>query len=123
VKIKLDENLGLRTVTVFETAGHDVSTVWRQAMAGASDAELVAVCVREGRVLVTLDLDFANPFRYDPSTTPGIAVLRVPDLPGRSHLLRAAAVLCDALGRADITSRLWVVDQARVRQYEVGDQP
>lgn len=74
------------------------------------------MCVAEHRVLVTLDLDFANPLQFDPATTSGIAVFRVPDLPGRSHPLRAAGILRDAVNRADIGGRLWVVDQTRVRQ-------
>lgn len=109
-------------MAVFEAAGHDVATVAGQQMAGATDADLLSACVAEDRVLVTLDLDFANPLRHDPTSTPGIAVLRVPDLPGRSHLLRAATVLCDALTRADISARLWVVSETRVRQYEPDDE-
>ncbi|MDQ3679897.1 MAG: DUF5615 family PIN-like protein [Actinomycetota bacterium] len=120
MRVKLDENLGRRTIDVFEAAGHDVTTVVDQSLAGTTDADLFAICVAERRVLVTLDLDFANPLRFDPATSPGVAVLRVPDLPGRSHLLRAATVLCEALDRADVAGRLWVVDQARVRQYEPG---
>jgi hypothetical protein len=57
------------------------------------------------RAVVTLDRDFGNPFRFDPAPTPGIAVLRVPDLPRRSDLLRGAAVLCEAIGRADMQGR------------------
>jgi predicted nuclease of predicted toxin-antitoxin system len=120
VKVKLDENLGRRTVDVFLTAGHDVATVLQQGLNSAPDDDVLAACVAEERVLVTLDLDFANPIRYDPARTSGIAVLRVHELPGRSDLLRAAAVLCDALGRSSISGRLWVVDQSRVRQYEGG---
>lgn len=122
MRVKLDENLGRRTIEVFVTAGHDVATVVDQGLTGAADPDVLAVCVAEGRVLVSLDLDFANPLRLDPSPTPGIAVLRVPDLPGRSHLLRSATVLCDTMSRAEITGRLWVVDQTRVRQYEPDDR-
>jgi predicted nuclease of predicted toxin-antitoxin system len=122
VRVKLDENLGKRTVEVFEAAEHDVATVVAQGLAGTSDDDLLRVCVAEGRALVSLDLDFANPLRFDPAPTPGIAVLRVPDLPGRSHLLRATAILCDGMARADITGRLWVVDPTRIRQYEPGEK-
>lgn len=118
MKAKLDKNLGRRAIAVFEAAGHDVSTVHQQGLAGADDPTVLTACTAEDRVLVTLDLDFANPLRYDPALTAGIAVLRVPDLPGRSDLLRAATVLGEALGRGEITGRLWVVDQTRVRQYE-----
>lgn len=120
MKVKLDENLGRRTIEVFAAAGHDVATVADQGLTGAADPDLLAVCVAEGRALVTLDLDFANPIRFDPAPTAGIAVLRVPDLPGRSDLVRSAGVLCDVLTRADMRGRLWVVDATRVRQYEPG---
>lgn len=122
MRVKLDENLGRRARGVFEAAGHDVATVPEQGLAGADDTSVLAACTAESRVLVSLDLDFANPLRFDPSTTAGIVVLRVPDLPGRSDILRAATVLGDALQRGDITGRLWVVDQTRVRQYDRDDE-
>jgi predicted nuclease of predicted toxin-antitoxin system len=118
VKVKLDENLGRRAIEILEAAGHPVATVHGQQLAGANDVDLLAACIAESRVLVSLDLDFANPFRFDAAATPGIAVLRVPDLPGRSHVLRATTVLCEAMERVDIGGRLWVVDETRVRQYE-----
>ncbi len=86
MRLKLDENLGVRTARIFAEAGHDVATVAGQGLAGFTDADLLAVCVAEGRALITLDMDFANPLRFDPAITAGIAVLRVPDLPGRSDL-------------------------------------
>ncbi|MGH8885936.1 MAG: DUF5615 family PIN-like protein [Egibacteraceae bacterium] len=61
MRVKLDENLGHRTVRLFRDAGHDGATVFDQQLAGAVDADVVAVCVVGERVLVTLDLDFANP--------------------------------------------------------------
>lgn len=100
MQVKLDENLGTSVVAVFEAAGHDVATVYGQGMAGTKDEGIYAACCREGRVLVTLDLDFANPFRHDPRSTPGIAVLRVPDQPGLQDLLRVASILLVRLGEA-----------------------
>ncbi len=62
MRIKLDENLGLRTAGSFSEAGHDVATVYDHQLTSAPDAELFAICSRKGRILVTLDLDFADPF-------------------------------------------------------------
>lgn len=123
MKIKLDENLGVRTTEVFRASGHEVATVDEQRLGGASDDEVLGVCVAEARLLVTLDLDFSNPIRFDPSSTAGIAVLRVPNLPGHSDLLRAATVLCDALAKRPIAGRLWVVKGSRVRQYDPNPPP
>jgi predicted nuclease of predicted toxin-antitoxin system len=61
VKIKLDENLGDRGRAILEAAGHDACTVARQSLNGADDRQLIEACRAEGRALVTLDIDFANP--------------------------------------------------------------
>lgn len=120
MRLKLDENLGIRTAHLFAEAGHDVATVIGQGLAGYTDADLLTVCVAEGRAMITLDLDFSSPLRFDPASTAGIAVLRVPDLPGRSDLEVAAGLLIEAMAEADITGELWVVDRRRVRRYDPG---
>lgn len=78
MKLKLDENIGLRGRNRLVEDGRDVSTVHEQSMGAASDVVLAARCAEENRALVTLDLDFANPRRCSPETTAGIAVLRLP---------------------------------------------
>ncbi len=122
MRVKLDENLGRRTVEVFTSAHHDVATAYDENLAGIADERVMAVCIEERRVLVTLDLDFANPLRFPPDRSPGIAVFRVTDLPGRSELVRAAITLCGEFERADITGKLWIVDGSRVREYRPDDE-
>ena len=67
MKLKLDENLGNEARTALEASGHDVSTVPQQQLNAALGDELIRHCQREGRALVTLDLDFANPLRFKPT--------------------------------------------------------
>jgi predicted nuclease of predicted toxin-antitoxin system len=78
LKVKLDENLGRRSVELFKESDHEVSTVTDQQLGGTSDADLIEVCRTEDRVLVTLDLDFSNVMRFPPQKYAGIVVLRVP---------------------------------------------
>ena len=71
MKLKLDENLNERGIALLAAAGHEVSTVVLQKMQAASDAEVIEVCRKEGRALVTLDLDFANPNSLSPQPVSG----------------------------------------------------
>jgi predicted nuclease of predicted toxin-antitoxin system len=125
VKFKLDENLGASAIRAFEDAGHDTSSIHRQQLDGADDSRVFDVCREEGRILVTLDLDFANPMTFDPRTTTGVAVLRLSRSPSPSELLSAIASLMQALGEHSIDGALWVVRPDRVRvwqpQPEAGD--
>lgn len=75
---KLDENLRVQAIELFQKAGYDIETVVGEDLGGASDEDLTAVCGAEGRILITLDLDFANVLRFPPSCHAGIVVLRLP---------------------------------------------
>ncbi len=48
-----------------------------QRLVGTSDRHLSEVCKSEGRIFVTLDLDFADIRTYPPDEHPGIIVLRL----------------------------------------------
>lgn len=117
MKLKLDENLDVRLAALFAEAGHQVATVRGQGLGGAEDDRVFGVCRAEGRVLVTLDLDFANPIRYPPGLTEGVVVLRPlrPVLPLIERLLRE---LLPALNSQALQGTLWIAEPGRVRIYD-----
>lgn len=117
MRVKLDENLGRRAAEAFRVAGHDVATVLEQRLTSATDQQIFDVCVSERRLLVSLDIDFANPLRFNPQKAAGVAVLRVHSEPTRHQLDEVVRTLLGALEHADVAGRLWVVRGQRVREY------
>lgn len=118
MRFKLDENLGRRSIELFQEAGHDVATVFGQDLGGTPDAGLLEVCRVEDRVLVTLDLDFSNVIRFPPERYAGIAVLRVPHPIELDDLRKHVRVLLEGVRREEVTGRLWIVESGRIRQYD-----
>jgi hypothetical protein len=77
MRFKVDENLPDEAAEHLMCAGHDATTVVGEGVRGCSDSALALRCKDESRVLVTLDLDFADLKTYPPSAYPGSVVLRL----------------------------------------------
>jgi predicted nuclease of predicted toxin-antitoxin system len=92
VKIKLDENLPERLVSVLHDFGHDVDTVWSEQLTGRDDTEVWKAAQSTGRFLITQDLDFADFRRYTPGTHTGLLLVRLAK-PGRDALLERVSML------------------------------
>ena len=118
MKLKLDENLGLRGKHVLDAAGHDACTVAAQKLTAADDRHLIEICRLEGRALVTLDVDFANPLVFPPADYAGIAVIRLPKRPTAADLQAGLETLVRALKVESLAGRLWIVERGRVRIHQ-----
>jgi predicted nuclease of predicted toxin-antitoxin system len=118
MKLKLDENRGLRGLKLLAEAGHDVCSIPAQELCSASDEELAARCRLDQRGIVTLDMDFANPFRFPPARHHGIAVLRGPSRMTEEALDRLLVTFARALETEPFQGALWIVEEGRIRVFE-----
>jgi predicted nuclease of predicted toxin-antitoxin system len=117
MKFKTDENLPAEVAERSRQAGFDAMTVVEQRLTGAPDARVAEVCRGEARVLVTLDLDFADIRAHPPGTGPGVIILR-PRSQARIDVLSLAARVIAALGSESVSGNLWIVDEQRLRIRE-----
>lgn len=114
MKFKIDENLPIEFVDLLVTAGHQAMTVDEQHLQGRADSVIIDTCAREGYILVTLDLDFADIRAYPPNQYPGLMVFRVVRQDKR-HLIEVFKRAITVLMREPIEGRLWIIEETKVR--------
>jgi predicted nuclease of predicted toxin-antitoxin system len=116
VKFKIDENLPIEAATTPRDASFDAETIRDERLSGADDHVVAARVQREGRILVTLDLDFSNIRAYPPEQFAGIMVLRLKaqdkaTVLAYTYMRRAVTVL----QQRSPVGELWIIQHDRVR--------
>ena len=114
VQFKVDENLPVEALEALRVAGHDAVSAVDQGLGGAEDAQVSHIAWQEGRVLLTLDLDFADIRAYPPEEYPGIVVLRLARQ-DKNSILSVLSRLVEPLSRLPVKGQLWIVEEHRVR--------
>jgi len=110
----LDENLSPRHVQTLRSLGYDAVAAVEVDLSGAGDAAVRSFAIAQGRVLVTLDGDFANVLRYPPASTPGIRRLRLHP-PTEAAIDAALRWTVSRLAGLDLRGKLAVSDGRRIR--------
>lgn len=114
MRFKIDENLPVEVALLLRNAGHDAATLYDQSMVGVADDQLAKVCQSEGRVIMTLDLDFADIRAYSPAQYSGIIVLRpsVQSVPKITALIQSIIPLLET---ELLKGCLWIAQESGVR--------
>ena len=95
MKIKLDENLPLGLAGALKNLGHNIHTTAEEGLAGKPDGDVWAAAQREGRFLITQDLDFSDLRRFAPGSHHGILLVRLHSPDWRSLSERVAKIFRD----------------------------
>ena len=114
MRFKIDENLPVEARDVLRQAGFEATTVADEDLAGRPDEDIAAICRREDRVIVTLDLGFADIRVYPPQDYAGLIVLRLLRQ-DRATVLQIVERLIPAFNSEPLEKRLWIVDERRIR--------
>ncbi len=124
MEFKIDENLPIEVAQALIAAGHGACTIHDQQLVGQPDPTIAVVCRDEARVLLTLDMDFADIRAYPPGEYGGLIVLR-PRTQSKSAVLSLVQRLLPILDREPLIRCLWLVDPVgiRIRQGEASDEP
>jgi predicted nuclease of predicted toxin-antitoxin system len=114
MKIKLEENISRHLKPVLVRKGHDVLTVGDERLLGKTDVEVGAVAKAEGRMLFTLDLDFADPRKFPSGSHAGIVLFR-PMSMGPLAVKRFISGFVRETDLLPLSGCIVVVDPKRVR--------
>ena len=114
MRFKVDENLPTEVAEMLRQAGHDAATMLGQGYGGSADEQVAILCQRESRVLVTLDMDFADIRNYPPAEFPGLIVLRLRQQ-DKPCVLDVLTRLVQVIRTEPLEGHLWIVEESRVR--------
>ena len=124
MKFKIDENLPVEAADLLRAAGHEADTVQEEGLEGAEDGTLSERMRREGRAIVTLDLDFSDIRAYPPQDYSGIIILR-PSRQDKEAALALIRRLLPLLLTEPLVGSIWIVeaDRIRIRQSRSTREP
>jgi len=114
MKLKLDENLSRHLKPLLTRVGHDVVTAADENLLSRSDTEIAAAALREERMLLTLDVEFADLRKYPPGSHPGIILFRPPSF-GPLSVNKFIADFVNSADLSKLTSCVAIVDPVNVR--------
>ena len=114
MKIKLDENLPDRLVSVLTGLAHDVDTVHGEQLTGRADPDVWSAAQAAQRFLITQDLDFSDMRRYTPGTHAGLLLVRL-TRPGRNALFQRISTVFQTERVEEWTGCLVVATEHKIR--------
>lgn len=114
MKLLADMHIAPRTVTFLRSLGHDVVRVDELLLPTAPDEAIVAAATRDGRCILTQDLDFSATVALSRRTIPSVISLRL----SSSRVERVNTVLQEVLPGVEkdlLEGAIVTVQDGRVR--------
>ena len=114
MRFKLDENMPTSAAELLRQREHDVHTVFEETLNGGIDEIIAKTCLKEQRVLLTLDMDFSDIRVYPPKHYAGIVLLR-PRRQSEPQIIKLLEVILPVFQTEPIGGYLWIVEPSGIR--------
>jgi len=118
MKLKLDENLSRHLKDALASLQHDIATVADEGLLSHPDNVIAAAAASEDRMLLTLDIEFADLRKYPPGGHPGIILFR-PRTFGPLAVNRFVENFVKSTDLSSFVSCVVVVEPSRIRVRSV----
>ena len=117
MKFKIDQNLPAEYAVLLREGGFEANSVDEERLGGADDGVISERVRAERRVVLSLDLGFADIRAYPPQEHSGIVVLRAKGQ-DKINLISMLRRLMPMLRERSPEGELWIVESDRVRFRE-----
>jgi predicted nuclease of predicted toxin-antitoxin system len=114
MKLKLDENLSRHLKPILIGLDYDILTAADENLLSRPDTEIASAARNEHRMVLTLDIEFADLRKYPPGSHPGVILFR----PLSLSPLSVNAFITDFIGRTNLeklAACVAVVDPVHIR--------
>lgn len=115
MKFLIDMSLSPDLVSFLSEKGHEAVHATEIGLYTAPDEVVLGQSRKEGRILLTADLDFPRLLALLHSQSPGVVLFRHGDFSKEECRMRLKAVL-EKTSEADLSKSLVVVDRYRIRK-------
>ena len=114
MKFIVDQAVSPRLADWLRSAGHDAAHTRELGLASAADQAIFELAAREGRIVITSDLDFSRILALSGQDGPGLVLFRAGNLSDDDMLQLLQRVLKSVAGD-DLARSVCVVDQFTMR--------
>lgn len=115
MRFKIDENLPASLGILLEEQQLESETVRDEGLSGNPDEMIVDMCNKEGLLLITMDIGFANQRAYPAGTHPGMIVMRVRNQSTRNVISVMKRFLGGQVDLEDLAGCTVIVEENRYR--------
>lgn len=123
MKLLLDQGLPRTAAELLRTAGLDALHTGEVGLAEATDAEIIAYCAQQGRVIATLDADFHALLAVSGAAEPSVIRLRIEGLRAEALAGLLQHVAAEFAAELDSGALLSVQERSvRIRLLPIGSR-